>query len=123
VFSARGGHASAASFVAGLTPAVRELLGSIPRDRDIWDVKPEEYADLLGREGKASELWEILAGLQDGARHAGKYVAAEKTLSGERPRLIPIYNRERISAIPGITQRNIWDLCLIFACGTFRETG
>lgn len=89
---------------------VRNLLGSVPADRDVWEVQPQEYDSVLGRESAAWRLWEILADLQDGAGHSGKYVTAGKALHGKRPRLIPIYDRERIGAIPGITQQNIWEV-------------
>lgn len=90
---------------------VRALLGSIPDDRDIWEVPPQEYAAMLGPDSKASKLWKTLVARQDGARHAGKYVTAGKAMHGKRPRLIPIYDREGIGrAIPGITQRNIWEV-------------
>lgn len=89
---------------------VRKSLRSIPKDLDIWRVEPEQYGALLGPESDTWKLWQILADLQDGARHAGKYVIAGKALHGKRPRLIPIYDRQRIGAIPGMTQRNIWEV-------------
>lgn len=89
---------------------VREHLRGIPRDLDIWKVKPAEYSAVLGPESKAWKLWEILAQLQEGAGHAGRYVTAGKALHGKRPGLIPMYDRERIGTIAGITQRNIWEV-------------
>jgi hypothetical protein len=90
---------------------VRELLGSVPDDRDIWEVEPHEYGSLLGRDSEAWQPWHIVAGLQRNgrARRAGVGVTAGKLLHGKRPRLIPIYD-SRIRKALKLRHKNAWEV-------------
>lgn len=47
---------------------VRRLLGTIPRDLDIWDVPPGKFDAVLGPQSQAWQLWQLLFDLQKGAR-------------------------------------------------------
>lgn len=79
------------------------LLKSIPADRDIWTITPDEYPAVIGPGSPAWRLWQLIYELQAGARHAGRAVTAGKLLHGKRPRLIPIFD-SRVKAalnVPG----------------------
>jgi Family of unknown function (DUF6308) len=47
--------------------------------------------------------------MQQGARSAGRGVTAGKLLHGKRPRLIPIFDRKRISKAMAIDHRHFWE--------------
>ena len=87
-------------------PQVRPLLRAIPLDLDIWDVPPAGYDAVLGSESPAWQLWQLLFDLQKGARRSGRSVTAGKLLHGKRPRLIPIFDRKKISAALAIDQQH-----------------
>lgn len=88
---------------------VRCLLDQIPPELDIWDVKLEDYEAVLGPKSPAWKLWRILYDKQDGARHAGRGVTAGKLLHGKRPRLIPIFDQERVAPAIGAPHSHFWE--------------
>ena len=90
-------------------PQVRQLLGAVPVDLDIWDVPPGDYDAVLGAHSPAWQLWQMLFDLQKGARSSGRGVTAGKLLHGKRPRLIPIFDRKKISVVLAIDQRHCWE--------------
>jgi hypothetical protein len=85
------------SLLGDAKPEVRRLLGAIPSDLDIWDVAPGDFDGRLGPESAAWQLWQFLFDKQKGARRSGRGVTAGKLLHAKRPRLIPIFDRARIS--------------------------
>ena len=78
---------------------MRGLLRQIPADLDIWRIEPDEYDAVLGPGSPAWQLWELIYDLQAGAGYAGRRVTAGRLMHGKRPRLIPIFDRERVEVI------------------------
>ena len=87
-------------------PEVQRLLGAIPDDLDIWEVSPGDYDFRLGPDSPAWQIWQLLFEKQKGARSAGRGVTAGKLLHAKRPRLIPIFDRARISKALSVSQRH-----------------
>jgi Family of unknown function (DUF6308) len=97
------------SLLRDAKPEVRRLLSAVPRDLDIWDVAAGDYDARLGPDSPAWQLWQLLYNMQQGARSAGRGVTAGKLLHGKRPRLIPIFDRKRISKALAIDHRHFWE--------------
>lgn len=90
-------------------PDVLRFLAEIPADLDIWEIKPDDYDSRLGRCSPAWQLWRLLFDLQVGARSSGRGVTAGKLLHAKRPRLVPIYDRARISQALRIDHEHFWE--------------
>jgi hypothetical protein len=90
-------------------PEVQRLLRAIPDDLDIWEVPPDDYDSRLGPGSAAWQLWQLVFEKQKGARSAGRGVTAGKLLHAKRPRLIPIFDRARISKALSIDHRHFWE--------------
>lgn len=88
---------------------IRLLLRSIPSDLDIWEVPREELHATLGPGSPAWRLWKILSEKQQASRTAWKGGVAGKLLHGKRPRLIPIYDQDRVGRKLGVSQSDIWE--------------
>ena len=97
------------SLLGEARPMVRHLLRAIPDDLDIWDVLPSDYASRLGPDSAAWQLWQLVFEKQEGARSSGRGVTAGKLLHAKRPRLIPIFDRARISKALRIGHLNFWE--------------
>jgi hypothetical protein len=69
---------------------IAALLSDIPRDPPIWEVD----ADVLGPNGAAEELWELIRRTGKGAKPANRWVSAHKLCARKRPALLPVYDRE-----------------------------
>jgi hypothetical protein len=76
---------------------------------DIWEVPPDDYDSRLGPGSAAWQLWQLVFEKQKGARSAGRGVTAGKLLHAKRPRLIPIFDRARISKALSIDHRHFWE--------------
>lgn len=87
---------------------VVDLLKRIPKDLDIWEIAPDEYATVLGPGTPASQLWQLIYELQSGARRAGRVVTAGKLMHGKRPHLIPIFDH-RVKAALGVPSEHFWE--------------
>src|SRR5216683_2140594 len=63
----------------------------------------------LGPDSPAWQLWQLLYDMQQGARSAGRGVTVGKLLHDKRPRLIPVFDRKRISKALAIDHRHFWE--------------
>jgi hypothetical protein len=97
------------SLLGDAKPEVQRLLRAIPDDLDIWEVPPSDYDSRLGPGSAAWQLWQLVFEKQKGARSAGRGVTAGKLLHAKRPRLIPIFDRARISKALSIDHRHFWE--------------
>ena len=97
------------SLLSEAKPVVQHLLGAIPDDLDIWDVPPSDYDSRLGPDSAAWQLWQLVFEKQKGARSSGRGVTAGKLLHAKRPRLIPIFDRARVSKALRIDHRSFWE--------------
>lgn len=88
---------------------VRLLLRSIPSDLDIWEIPRENIGATLGPGSPAWRLWKIISEKQQESKSDWKGGAAGKLLHGKRPRLIPIYDQDKIGRKLGISQSDIWE--------------
>ncbi|NHW47135.1 hypothetical protein HAV21_09555 [Paenarthrobacter sp. MSM-2-10-13] len=70
---------------------VAELLERIPTDLDLSAVAPHEYAEVLGSQSPANQLWRLLRG-SDSYRWGVGPTTASKIMARKRPRLMPIYD-------------------------------
>jgi hypothetical protein len=70
---------------------VSELLKRIPTDLDLSAVAPDEYAEVLGSQSPANQLWRLLRG-SDSYRWGIGPTTASKIMARKRPRLIPIFD-------------------------------
>ncbi|BCW57836.1 hypothetical protein HP499_13570 [Paenarthrobacter sp. CM16] len=70
---------------------VSELLKRIPTDLDLSAVAPDEYAEVLGSQSPANQLWRLLRG-SDSYRWGIGPTTASKVMARKRPRLIPIFD-------------------------------
>ena len=113
-FTPWGTESPSPSLRSRMAPWRRTRTGSptsrcIPPDLDIWTVEPDNFNDQLGPDSPAWQLWQLLFDKLEGAGHSGRGVTAGKLLHGKRPRLIPIFDRERIGTLLGVTQADIWE--------------
>jgi hypothetical protein len=97
------------SLLGDAKPGIQRLLGAIPDDLDTWEVSPGDYDCRLGPGSAAWQLWQLVFEQQKGARSAGRGVTAGKLLHAKRPRLIPIFDRARISKALRIDHRHFWE--------------
>lgn len=97
------------SLLGDAQPEVGRLLRAIPQDLDIWEVPPSDYDSRLGPDSAAWQLWQLIFEKQKGARSAGRGVTAGKLLHAKRPRLIPIFDRARISKALSIDHGHFWE--------------
>lgn len=70
---------------------ISDLLTRIPANLDLADVKPGDFAGVLGEGSPAWELWDLLRGKETGRWGIGA-TKASKIMARKRPRLIPIYD-------------------------------
>lgn len=96
------------SLLGDAKPEVRRLLRAIPQDLDIWEVPRSDYDSRLGPDSAAWQLWQLVFEKQKGARSAGRGVTAGKLLHAKRPRLIPIFDRARISKALNVDHGHFW---------------
>ena len=82
---------------------------AIPDDCDIWNIAPADYDSHLGPGSPAWQLWRLVFDKQKGARRAGRGVTAGKLLHAKRTRLIPNFDRARISKALSIDHQHFWD--------------
>lgn len=97
------------SLLGEAKPTVQRLLCAIPDDIDIWDVPPGDYDSRLGPDSAAWQLWQLVFDKQKGARSSGRGVTAGKLLHAKRPRLVPIYDRARISKALKTDHAHFWE--------------
>jgi hypothetical protein len=63
----------------------------------------------LGPDSAAWQLWQLVFDKQQGARSSGRGVTAGKLLHAKRPRLVPIYDRARISKALKTDHGHFWE--------------
>jgi Family of unknown function (DUF6308) len=97
------------SLLGDAKPEVTRLLRAISDDLDIWDVAPADYDSRLSPDSPAWQPWQLVFDKQKGARSAGRGVTAGKLLHAKRPRLVPIFDRARISKALSIDHRHMWE--------------
>lgn len=87
---------------------VNALLRKIPWDKELADVTPEEYDELLGEDSPAWKLWTKLRAKEEGMTLWGMgSTRVSKLMARKRPQLIPIEDSV-VNRVIGSNAKNSW---------------